>query len=77
MQLMIEKKINKHCYNLLITLKMTTFIANEHKKNNYKNIVLVFKRNNELLISLKNIFHTHSIYISLYYVFMFSQNDAN
>ena len=44
---------------------MTAFITNKHEKNNYKNIVLAFKKNNELLINLKNIFHIHNVYIFL------------
>ena len=72
MQLMIEKEINKCCYNLFTTLKMTAFIADEHEEDNYKNIIFTFKRNNELLINLKNIFYTHDVYISLHYILMFS-----
>ena len=71
MQLIIKKKIDKHYYNLFIILKMTAFITNECEKNNCKNIVFAFKKNNESLISLKSIFHTHNAYIFLYYVFMF------
>ena len=71
MQLMIEKKINKYCYNLFTILKVMTFIANKHEKNNCRNIVLALKKNNELLISLESIFYTHSVYIFLHYVFMF------
>ena len=72
MQLMIEKKTDKCCYNLFTTLKMTTFIANKCKKSNCKNIVFAFKKNDELLINLKSIFHTHDIYIFLHYIFIFS-----
>ena len=77
MQLMIKKKINKHCYNLFIILKITAFIANKHEENNCKNIMFTFKKNDKLSINLKSIFYTHNIYIFLHYVFMFSQNDAN
>ena len=72
MQLMIEKEINKCCYNLFTTLKVTAFITDECEESNCKDIMLAFKRNDELSISLKNIFHTHDVYISLHYVFMFS-----
>ena len=68
---MIEKKTDKCYYNLFTTLKMTVFIVNECEKNNYKNIVFIFKKNNELSINLKSIFHTHNVYIFLHYVFMF------
>ena len=70
MQLMIEKKIDKHYYNLFITLKITAFIVDKHEKNNYKNIMLAFKKNSELSINLKSIFHTHNVYIFLHYILM-------
>ena len=70
-QLMIEKKADKHHYNLFTILKITAFIANKHEKNSCRNIVFTFKKNNELLISLKNIFHTYNVYILLHYIFMF------
>ena len=71
MQLIIEKKINKHYYNLFITSEITVFIADKCKKNSYRNIMFAFKKNNKLSINLKSIFHTHNVYIFLHYVLMF------
>ena len=72
MQLIIEKEIDKHYYNLFTTLEMMTFITNEHEKDSCKDIMLAFKRNSELSISLKSISHTHNVYIFLHYILMFS-----
>ena len=44
MQLMIKKEIDKHHYNLFITLEMTAFIADEQKEKSCKDIMLAFKK---------------------------------
>ena len=52
MQLMIEKEVDKCYYNLSTTSEVAVFIANEHEKGSCRNIMLVFKKNSELLINL-------------------------
>ena len=76
-QLIIEQEADKCWNNLFIISKITAFISDEYENESFQDIMITQWLNNNVSLSFEIISYIYNVYILLYYVFMFSYNNAD